>query len=142
MVNGQHNLPSSSILLDSCSTANLIMNKPLLHDIHTVDTSINIHCNTGKVTINQQGYLGDYLTPVWYNPKGIANILSMQDVAKHYCLTMDTNEDGGIRLHWQGKSPIILMPPGKSLYKYDTKGRSRNIWSMITMTKDRASQYT
>ena len=92
--------------------------------------------------MNQQGYLGDYPIPVWYNPKGIANILSMQDVAKHYHLTMDTNEDGGIHLHRQGKSPIIFMPSARGLYKFDTKGRSPNIWSMITTMKDRASRYT
>ena len=122
LVNGRHNLPSSWLLLDSCSTTNLITNKALLHDIHTVDTSIRICCNAGTITMNQQGYLGDYPTPVWYNPKGIANILSMQDVAKHYCLIMDTNEDEGICLHHQGTSPIIFMPSGKGLYKYDTKG--------------------
>ena len=84
MVNGQHNLPNTWLLLDSCSTANLITNKALLHDIHTVDTSISICCNAGTITTNQKVYLSDYPTPVWYNPRGIANILSMQDVAQHY----------------------------------------------------------
>ena len=142
MVNGQHNLPNGWLLLDSCSTANLIMNRALLHDIHTVDTSISIQCNAGTNTTNQKGYLGDYPTPVWYNPKGIANILSMKDVAQHYRLTMDTNEDEEIRLHHQGKSPILFIPSGKGLYKFDTKGQSPNILSMITTTKATASQYT
>ena len=84
MVNGQYNLPNTWLLIDSCSTASLIMNKALLHDIHTVETSISIRCNAGTITMNQKGYLGDYPTLVWYNPKGIANILSMQDVAQHY----------------------------------------------------------
>ena len=42
MMNGQHNLPNSWLLLDSCSTDNLITNRALLHGIHTVDTSIRI----------------------------------------------------------------------------------------------------
>ena len=123
MMNGQHNLPNSWLLLDSCSTANLITNRALLHDIHTVDTSIRIRCNALTITTNQKGYLGDYPTLVWYNPKGIANILSMKDVSQHYRLTMDTNKDEGICLHRQGKSPILFTPSGKGLYKFDTKGR-------------------
>ena len=122
MVNGQPNVPNTWLLLDSCSTANLIMNKALLHDIHTLDISISIHCNAGTIATNQKGYLGNYPTPAWYNPKGIANILSMQDVGQQYRLTMDTSEHEGIRLHCQGKSPILFMPSGKGLYKYDTEG--------------------
>ena len=58
---------------------------------------------------------------MWHNPTGIANILSMQDVAQHYQLTMVTSEDEVISLHCQGKSPILFMPSGKGFYKYDTK---------------------
>jgi hypothetical protein len=30
------------------------------------------------------GYLGDFLEPVWYDPKGVADILSLFIVQKYY----------------------------------------------------------
>jgi hypothetical protein len=73
-----------SILLDSCSTVNLIANKNLLHGIHRVDTMLRIRCNAGFTTTNQQGWLGDFPEPVWYNPNGVANIMSLFVVKKYY----------------------------------------------------------
>ena len=79
-----------SLLLDSCSSTNLISNPKLLHNIHTVDCTLTIRCNAGNVTTNQMGYLGDYPEAVWYNPAGIANILSQANITQHYRITMDT----------------------------------------------------
>ena len=46
------------------------------------------------------GYLGTYPEPVWYNPGGVANILSQNNVAQHFQLTMDTQVENSISLHW------------------------------------------
>ena len=81
LLNGQGKLPESWILLDTRSLANLISNPSLLKDIHTVDRTMNIHCNAGYTSTNQMGHMGDYLVPVWYNPEGIANILSLDNVS-------------------------------------------------------------
>eukprot|EP00980_Cylindrotheca_fusiformis_P020860 scaffold7853_cov118-Cylindrotheca_fusiformis.AAC.1 len=81
---GQGSLPSKWLLLDSCSSVDLISNKDLLHDVHPADASMRVHCNAGTVELTQQGYFGDYPLPVWYNPKGIANILSLHNVSKLY----------------------------------------------------------
>ena len=42
-------LPTTWLLLDSCSTTNLISNKNWLHDIHDDGTSIAVRCNAGTV---------------------------------------------------------------------------------------------
>ena len=52
---------TSLVLLDSCSTVNLIANKNLLHGIHQAKTTMWIHCTTGIATTNLQGWLGDFL---------------------------------------------------------------------------------
>lgn len=67
LANSHHSphVSSTSLLLDTCSTGNLISNPHMLHDIHTVDQQITIHCNAGKMTLNQMGYLGQYPEPVW-----------------------------------------------------------------------------
>jgi len=77
-------LPMKWILLDSCSSVNLISDDTLLTDIHQTSETLTVHCNAGKVTVNQKGYFDMYPEPVWYNPKGIANILSLKNIASHY----------------------------------------------------------
>ena len=69
LFNGQGTLPMIWILLDTCSSADLISNPSLLHDIHTVDHSICIYHNEDTTSTNQMGYLGGYPSPVWYNPE-------------------------------------------------------------------------
>jgi hypothetical protein len=44
-----------TILLDSCSTVNLITNKDLLDGIHKVPTTMRIRCNAGVTSTNLQG---------------------------------------------------------------------------------------
>ena len=81
LLNGWGRLPESWILLDTCSLAYVISNPSLLKDIHTVDKTMNIHCNARYTSTNQMGYM-------WYNPKGIAKILSLDNVSRYYRLTM------------------------------------------------------
>jgi hypothetical protein len=69
-------LSGNILLLDSCSSVNLVCNGDLLHNITTVEWSMSVRCNAGVRKTNQQGRLGDFPEPVWY-PKGVANILSL-----------------------------------------------------------------
>jgi hypothetical protein len=77
-------LKSNTLLLDSCSTVCLISNGSILHGIHMVKHCMHIHCNAGVQSMNQMGYLGDFPELVWYDPKGVANILSLFIVQKYY----------------------------------------------------------
>ena len=86
----QRHISPTSILLDSCSSGNIISNKKLLHDIFRAPRRMHVHCNAGSVVLTHQGYLGDYPEPVWFHPKGIANILSLSNVKSYYHITMDT----------------------------------------------------
>ena len=94
-----HSPDNKTLLLDSCSSANLISNRQLLHNIHKSNKTLHIRCNAGVVSTNLMGYLGSYPEPVWFNPAGIANILSQNNVAKYYRLTMDSERDNAIIMH-------------------------------------------
>ena len=63
-------LPDTWLLIDSCSTVDIISSPNLLHGIHHVSNPIRVRCNAGVTTLNQMGYLGDYPRPVWFNPDG------------------------------------------------------------------------
>jgi hypothetical protein len=49
---------------------------------------IKINCNARAVTKNRKGTYGRL--QVWHLPKGIANIFSMHELKKMYCITYDS----------------------------------------------------
>lgn len=60
LIGASRGVSSRWLLLDSCSSGNLIRDPRLLHDIHLAECPITIHCNAGNITINQKGYFGSY----------------------------------------------------------------------------------
>ena len=81
--------------------------------IISVDEPIPIHCNAGTVTLTQKGTLGQFPETVWYNPNGIANILSLHAVKRHYCITMDTENSDSIHVHHHdGSRTTFHLSPG------------------------------
>ena len=79
-VNGGR-IPQLWLLLDSQSTTDAISNPDLLRNIHEVKGSLTIHTQAGKAVTKLRGTLPGY-GMVWYCPNGIANILSLANVAK------------------------------------------------------------
>ena len=77
-------IPTHWVLLDSQSTTDACSNPTLLKDIHEVKGSLTIHTQTGKAMTRLKGTVPGYGL-VWFCPDGIANILSLANVAK----TMD-----------------------------------------------------
>jgi hypothetical protein len=80
-------------------------------------------CNAGRVRLDYQGYLGDYPYLVWYNPNGVANILSLKNVASNYCVTMDTKCNKGITVHIGNGSVIEFTPSHNRLYKHELESK-------------------
>jgi hypothetical protein len=85
MLEQANRLSGNILLIDSCSSVNHVCNGDLLHGITTVEWSMSVRCNAGVRKTNQQGRLGDFPEPVWYNPKGVANILSRLGQATLSC---------------------------------------------------------
>ena len=87
------------------------------------------------------GHLGSYPEPVWFSPAGIANILSQNNVAKYYRLTMDSERDNAIIMHQPQQSPIRFAPSSSGLYCADSDQDS-NIWVHINTVKGQADKYS
>ena len=87
----RHVLSKGTVLIDSASTVNKYANGRLLHGLHKVKRGIFVKCNAGMVYVDQKGYFGSFPEPVWFNPKGIANILSKYLLAQHYHVWYDNN---------------------------------------------------
>ena len=84
-------LPDNRAYLDGCSTVTAFKSKQYLENIRSVKRGVKINCNSGVMRTNE---VGDYgIMNVWNIPDGIANIFSMNELEKKYCITYNS---------WQG----------------------------------------
>ena len=138
-MNGSHKL-----VLDSASTLNLIASKGLLRNIHRVKTTMRVRCNAGVTTTNLMGWLGDYPNPVWYNPNGVANILSLFLVQRYYWVQYDNEIEDAFHVTMKDGTIIRFKLYRKGLYTYDGHIGKDNepAWAFINTIADRKEEYT
>jgi hypothetical protein len=85
-------IPKEWILLDIQSTTNSLSNPDLLTDIREVRGILTIHTQAGKAVTNLRGTAPGY-GEVWYCPDGIANIPSLENIAKTRLVKFDSTND-------------------------------------------------
>ena len=144
-----HTLPRMWLLIDSCSTTDIFANSSLLTNIHKAPSPIWVRCNAGRIQLTQHGYFGNYPHPVWYNPKGVANILSLANVTKNYRVTMDTSVSPAMTIHRSDGTTIHFEPSGSGLYKHELPSNTsamNTMWSMLANSvptvSDNAANYS
>ena len=88
-------------LLDNQSTWNAFINGKYLSNIRNAADRkyLRVHCNAGVTHTNKIGDLPGYSDPVWYNPKGISNILSLGLVQKNHPVTYNSKDGNEFVIH-------------------------------------------
>ena len=88
-------------LLDNQSTCTTVINKKYLSNIRDAPYGqyISVHCNAGMTHTNKIGDLPGYSDPIWYNPKGIANILYLGLVQKNHPVTYNSRDRNEFVIH-------------------------------------------
>ena len=137
-------IPDTWLLADSCSSVDIISSKTLLRNIHKADQVMHLHCNAGTVTLTHQGYLGEYPFPVWYHPRGVANILSLRNLTRYYRVTMDSQSSNCLILHATNGTRYEFHPSASGLYRLvlNTPDDAINMWSFVTTVAEQAQHYT
>ena len=135
-------IPSTWILLDNQSTVCAFTNGDLLKNIREVDSWMDIHCNAGVTSTNMVGDLKGF-GEVWYNPKGIANILSMAVVEKSFRVTYDSGNDMGFTVEKKDGSCRTFRRSRRGLFYLDTaekkdeKGTGKNVAFVNTVEQNK-----
>ena len=141
---GPASLPDTWLLIDSCSTIDIISSPDLLHGIHKVSNPIRVWCNAGVTILDQMGYLGDYPQPVWYNLDSGANIMSMFNISQQYHLSMNMHEANAILMHHHNGDVTVFTPSTNGLYKHALCNNEsiNRFWSCIQTVSERKDHYT
>ena len=141
---GPEALPNTWLLIDNWSTVDIISSPGLLHGIHKVNNPIWIHCNAGVTVLDQMGFLGDYPQPVWFNPHGGANIMSMFIISQLYHLSMNTRQASAILMHHHYGSVTEFTPSQHGSYKHALSNNESilGIWSCIQTVTEHQDHYT
>lgn len=83
--------------------------------------------------------MGDFPEPVWYNPKGVANIMSLFVVKKYYRVQYDNGKQDAILVTKLNGSTMVFKPTTKGLYALkDASTR----WAHINTVNDHRQEYT
>ena len=137
-------IPDKWMLADSCSSIDIIVTRSMLHGIHDAKQPLRLRCNAGVVTLTQQGYLGDYPEPVWYDPDGVANIMSLRNLTKHYRVTMDSAVSNSLSVHKDNGDIYAFTPSDNGLYRHELQSvaEGATMWSLVTTVNDKAQRYT
>ena len=82
------------MLIDSQSTTDVFKDKSFITGIPTLEKPCRIKCSTGSMRISKKGFFGKI--PVWYHPKGVANIILLKTLKSLHRGTYDSLEENGV----------------------------------------------
>jgi hypothetical protein len=124
---------SNKVLLDSCTTHNIMCNRRFLRGIKTTKKELNMSGNGGKLRITKVGTIkglypvGHEPATAWFDERCITNLLSFKELVKKYRITYDSDvctsftvhrsEYGLVDLHFRMHESglhVMVKPDGTS----------------------------
>ena len=94
-------------------------------------------------TTNLKGYLGDFPEPVWFDPGGVANVLSLHIITKYYRVFYDSNVSDEFLVEVSSDTTLHFTPTAKGLYAYSgCQGHQSTAWAFVTTVTDKRDLYT
>ena len=110
----QHNeayIKPNWVLLDSESTDHIFCKEKLLTYIKTTTDGncLRLYSSGGHLGTHQKGKFRVF--EVWYNPKYLANILTLGLLTEQYLVTLDSEDENAFLVHISAGQVIKLIRP-------------------------------
>jgi hypothetical protein len=86
-------IPRQWIILDSASSPDIFCGQELVTDIRSSDETLKVLSRGGVNEIDQECTLPGYPSPVWFDSCGVANIIRLRNLIRHYDVTYDSSGD-------------------------------------------------
>ena len=113
------NIPDHWILLDSQSTVDTFCNPRLVKITRRENDRMRIQCNAGIHVTNLVGDLPGY-GPVWFDPRAIANVLSLKLVEEKYHIECNSEKDDRLVVTKPTGEKFNFIQSGSGLHYLDT----------------------
>jgi hypothetical protein len=105
---------SDLVLLDSQSTVHLFSDPTHVKNIHPAAHPIRVHCNKGALDTTHVADFGH--TPVFFDPRGIANVLSLYQLRQKFKVTYNSTDRGGVFKVFTQAGLVEFKPTEKGLH--------------------------
>jgi hypothetical protein len=102
-----------------------------------------VQCKAGWKVTNLIGHLPDYPGEVWYNPAGIANIISLADAKKYFRVHYDSKWEKAFMVEKPDGTERCFVKTTHGLYCFDTAtcNTTEHGMALITTVANNKSKY-
>jgi hypothetical protein len=131
-LDGRRPINSDLLLLDSQSTVHLFSRPEHANNICQATTPIRVHCNKGTLDTKQEANFGN--TPVYFDARGIANVLSLYRLGKKYKVTYDSEDRGGVFKVFTTAGVVEFTPTANGLHALNLKDNPEVAYLLVNDT--------